>query len=72
MFIYLVCALKVTKHIHITDKAVLLGQHNSADKDASAIRANYPMPRPCGVYYFEIEILNRGQKGYALLFQPLR
>jgi hypothetical protein len=43
------------------------GQVSSSDKDASAVRANYPMPRACGIYYFEIEILNRGQKGYALI-----
>lgn len=47
-------------NINIT---ALLGPLNSSDKDASAVRTNFAMPRACGIYYFEIEILNRGQKG---------
>ncbi|KAF9578098.1 hypothetical protein BGW38_006303, partial [Lunasporangiospora selenospora] len=35
-----------------------------ADSDASAIRANRPIPPQCGVYYFEVFIKSKGLKGY--------
>ncbi|KAG9067250.1 hypothetical protein KI688_012032 [Linnemannia hyalina] len=35
-----------------------------ADSDASAIRANRPIPPQCGVYYYEILIKSNGQQGY--------
>ncbi|KAG8928160.1 hypothetical protein FRC02_007288 [Tulasnella sp. 418] len=34
------------------------------EKEAAAIRANHPIPPACGVYYFEVEILNKGAKGH--------
>ncbi|KAF8338141.1 uncharacterized protein EI90DRAFT_3151929 [Cantharellus anzutake] len=36
----------------------------TADKDAAAIRANHPMPRACGIYYYEVEIISKGHKGH--------
>lgn len=36
----------------------------STDKEAAAIRANYPMPAACGVYYFEVEIIEKGTQGH--------
>ena len=33
------------------------------DKDAAAARANHSIPPPCGIYYYEVEIVNKGQKG---------
>ncbi|QRV90926.1 Ran-binding protein 9 [Ceratobasidium sp. AG-Ba] len=35
-----------------------------SDKEAAAIRANYPMPPACGVYYFEVEIIEKGAQGH--------
>ncbi|KAF9134992.1 hypothetical protein BGW39_005084 [Mortierella sp. 14UC] len=35
-----------------------------ADSDASAIRANRPIPPQCGVYYYEVLIKSNGQQGY--------
>ncbi|KAF9932322.1 hypothetical protein FBU30_008429 [Linnemannia zychae] len=34
------------------------------DSDASAIRANRPIPPQCGVYYYEVLIKSNGQQGY--------
>jgi hypothetical protein len=36
------------------------------DYEACAIRADNPMPPQCGVYYFEILILNRKREEYVL------
>ncbi|KAG9101456.1 hypothetical protein FRC06_003016 [Ceratobasidium sp. 370] len=35
-----------------------------SEKEAAAIRANYPMPPACGVYYFEVEIVEKGAQGH--------
>ncbi|KAH7104126.1 SPRY-domain-containing protein [Auriculariales sp. MPI-PUGE-AT-0066] len=32
--------------------------------EAAAARGNHPIPSACGVYYFEVEILNRGRQGH--------
>jgi len=34
------------------------------DGDAAAVRANYPMPYQCGLFYFEVTIINKGRNGY--------
>lgn len=33
-------------------------------QDAAAVRADYPIPPQTGIYYFEVEIVSKGQKGY--------
>lgn len=40
------------------------GSGKNGDRDAAAVRANRPMPSSCGIYYFEIEIVSKGQSGY--------
>eukprot|EP00127_Corallochytrium_limacisporum_P002705 Clim_evm14s136 gene=Clim_evmTU14s136 len=35
-----------------------------SDNDAAAVRANYKIPSACGVYYFEVKIVNKGREGY--------
>ncbi|CAI2197291.1 3367_t:CDS:2, partial [Funneliformis geosporum] len=32
-------------------------------KNCAAIRANFPIPEQCGLFYFEIEIINKGENG---------
>ncbi|KAI7831608.1 concanavalin A-like lectin/glucanase domain-containing protein [Gamsiella multidivaricata] len=34
------------------------------DSDASAVRANRPIPPQCGVYYYEVYVKSKGQQGY--------
>lgn len=33
--------------------------------DAATVRADNPVPRACGIYYFEIIVLGRGKEGYG-------
>ena len=33
-------------------------------QDAASVRADHPIPAQAGVYYFEVEVISRGQKGY--------
>src|ERR1044072_1796929 len=35
------------------------------NEDAAAIRANYPVPSQCKLFYFEIEIIDKGKNGYV-------
>jgi len=35
----------------------------TGDKEAAAARANHSIPPACGIYYYEVEIVNKGQKG---------
>ncbi|CAL1697238.1 unnamed protein product [Somion occarium] len=34
------------------------------DRDSAAARANEPIPPACGIYYYEVEILHKGNKGH--------
>ena len=34
--------------------------------EAGAVRADHPMPRRCGLYYYEIEVLSKGKERYIL------
>jgi len=35
--------------------------------EAAAIRSDHPMPRECGLYYFEVTVLGKGKEGYISL-----
>ncbi|KAK9504990.1 hypothetical protein O3M35_009148 [Rhynocoris fuscipes] len=37
---------------------------SKVDKDAGSVRANNPIPTTCGIYYFEINIIDQGEQGY--------
>ncbi len=32
-------------------------------KDAASVRGIHPIPASCGIYYFEIKIVNKGRDG---------
>jgi hypothetical protein len=34
--------------------------------EAAAVRADFPMPRQCGVYYYEVTVISKGKDGYVL------
>ncbi|KAF8530934.1 hypothetical protein JB92DRAFT_2854373 [Gautieria morchelliformis] len=40
------------------------GPNSGGDKDAAAARTDHPIPAACGIYYYEIEIVDKGQKGH--------
>jgi hypothetical protein len=42
-----------------------LGQVNKHDHDAAAARADHPIPPQCGIYYYEVTILNKSKDGYV-------
>lgn len=35
----------------------------SAADDSASIRADHPIPRECGIYYFEVTVLSKGKEG---------
>ncbi|KAJ7480102.1 SPRY-domain-containing protein [Mycena galericulata] len=40
------------------------GASCNGDKDAAAARTTYPIPPACGIYYYEVDILSKGNKGH--------
>ena len=43
---------------------VLYNGQGKNHKDAGSVRANYPIPVACGLYYFEIKVITKGRDGY--------
>ncbi|KDQ19805.1 hypothetical protein BOTBODRAFT_378313 [Botryobasidium botryosum FD-172 SS1] len=41
-----------------------LGNVTPGEREAAAVRADNPIPPACGIYYYEVEILNKGVKGH--------
>ncbi|KAK5121297.1 hypothetical protein LTR85_005463 [Meristemomyces frigidus] len=42
---------------------VRFGGVTKTSDEAASIRSDYPMPRECGLYYFEVTIISRGKDG---------
>ncbi|KAF8746254.1 hypothetical protein AX14_000052 [Amanita brunnescens Koide BX004] len=40
------------------------GSASGGDRDAAAARTTHPIPPACGIYYYEVSILSKGQKGH--------
>ncbi len=36
--------------------------------DAAVILANNPIPKKCSLFYFEVDIINKGKNGYLRRF----
>ncbi|KAF1971686.1 Ran-binding protein-like protein [Bimuria novae-zelandiae CBS 107.79] len=43
--------------------AKFAGAGKSAHDEAAAIRADHPMPRQCGIYYYEVTVVSKGRDG---------
>ncbi|THH09416.1 hypothetical protein EW145_g2025 [Phellinidium pouzarii] len=55
------------KFLHISGDGRNLHYHgptSQGEKDAAAARANYPVQPACGIYYYEVTILDKGLKGH--------
>ena len=42
------------------------GEDSGEDSTAAAIRANHPISQQCGLFYFEINIVDKGKNGYVI------
>ncbi|KAI9842560.1 MAG: hypothetical protein M1837_007073 [Sclerophora amabilis] len=40
-----------------------VGPGKSHDHEAAAVRADYPMPPQCGIFYYEVTIVSKGKEG---------
>ncbi|CAI2180140.1 10456_t:CDS:2 [Funneliformis geosporum] len=45
--------------LHVIFRRASLG----GDENCAAIRANFPIPEQCGLFYFEIDIIDKGENG---------
>src|SRR6266542_228753 len=60
---------KYTRKIYIVNRFLFKYKGSgSDDQDAAAIRAANPIPLQCGLFYFEIDILDKGENGYVEFF----
>jgi Ran-binding protein 9/10 len=51
--------------ISLSRYSASVGHSNTLDtRDAAAVRADCPIPPACGIYYYEVTVLDRGNKGY--------
>jgi Ran-binding protein 9/10 len=50
---------------------VYLGPSSNSDKDAATARTDHPIPPACGIFYYEVEIVSKGQKGCVSLIDSL-
>lgn len=44
--------------------ASYIPKSSRSDRDAASVRANCPIPTSVGLFYFEVEIVDAGQRGY--------
>ena len=35
------------------------------DSEAASVRADHPMPRECGIYYYEVTVISKSKDGYV-------
>ncbi len=56
--------LQVSRYLQVSDTRVKYVGPGSDDRDAAAVRTNHPVPPDCAVFYFEVEIVNKGRDGF--------
>ncbi|KAL5495736.1 hypothetical protein ACEPAI_1200 [Sanghuangporus weigelae] len=55
------------KYLHVSEDGRNLsfhGPNTQGEKEAAAARANHTIPPACGIYYYEVQILDKGYKGH--------
>ena len=50
-------------HIHLFSLVRYAGPSSTGDREAAAARTDHPIPPACGIFYYEVEIVSKGQKG---------
>ena len=53
----------VVLHFFLSLSPSFLSGSGKNQKDAAAVRANHPIPTGCGIYYYEVKIINKGRDG---------
>lgn len=46
------------------NKAIHATGPGKTEQDAALARSNYPMRHQCGVFYFEMKVISKGNDGY--------
>ena len=75
-FIYISYILQFANHFdwctklykHFKEKSENYAESDTeidAKSDVAAIRANHPIPSQCRLFYFEVEIIDKGKTGYV-------
>ncbi len=49
-----------------SNKLVSIEEESSGKLYSAAIRANHPIPLQCGFFYFEVDIIDKGNTGYVV------
>lgn len=54
------------QHVSLNNNALRVTYKGpgKTQKDAASVRATFPIPPACGLYYFELKIVDRGRDGY--------
>ncbi len=48
------------------NEAVSIEEESSEKLYSAAIRANHPIPLQCGLFYFEVDIIDKGKNGLVV------
>ncbi|RIB13265.1 hypothetical protein C2G38_1749573 [Gigaspora rosea] len=49
--------------IDIDSNRLKVNYTNLDDYKAAIVRANHPIPSQCGIFYFEVKIIDKGENG---------
>lgn len=52
------------RYLEVVGSRVKYRGPGSDDRDAAAVRSNHPVPSSCPIFYFEVEIVNKGRDGF--------
>ncbi|RIB20861.1 concanavalin A-like lectin/glucanase domain-containing protein [Gigaspora rosea] len=53
----------ISPFIDIDSSGLIVNYTNPDNYEAAIVRANHPIPSQCGIFYFEIKIINKGKNG---------
>ena len=73
LYIYVICNSFNSSKYKGPDESDTKGDANSnakshSERVAAAIRANHPISSQCGLFYFEVDIIDKGKNGYCQIY----